>query len=104
MAKFYGSIGFVITEETSPGVHQEILTEMPYVGNALRESHRWSGGESVNKGLRLSSRISIIADPFAVSNIPAIRYVLWMNVKWAVKTVVIQHPRIILTLGEVYNG
>ena len=104
MAKFYGSIGFAVTQEVTPGIHKEVLVNMPYTGDVLRESNKWSSGESVSGTLQLSSRISVIADPFAVSNISTIRYVSWMNVRWAIKNVVIQHPRIILTLGEVYSG
>jgi len=104
MAKFYGSIGFAVTQETMPGIHKEVLINMPYTGDVLRESNKWTSGESVSGTLRLSSRISVIADPYAVSNISAIRYVSWMNIRWAITNVVIQHPRMILTLGEVYSG
>jgi len=104
MAKFHGSIGFAVTQETMPGIHKEVLVNKPYVGDVLRESSKWSSGESVSGTLRLSSRISIIADPFAVSNISTIRYVSWMGVRWVISNVVIQHPRMILTLGEVYSG
>jgi len=104
MAKFYGSIGFAVTQETMPGIHKVVLVNKPYVGDVLRESSKWSSGELVSGTLRLSSRISVIADPYAVSNISAIRYVSWMNVRWAIKNIVTQYPRMILTLGEVYSG
>jgi len=104
MAKFYGSIGFAVTHEEMPGIHKEVLVNLPYTGDVLRQSNKWSSGESVSGTLRLSSRISVIADPYAVSNISAIRYVSWKSVRWVVVNVVIQHPRMILTLGEVYSG
>ena len=32
------------------------------------------------------------------------KYVEWMGTRWKVTNVVVQRPRLILTVGEVYNG
>jgi len=104
MAKFHGFIGFATTVETAPGVHQEQITEVEYTGNFLRDVKRYSEDSQVNRNLSLSSRVSIIADPFALSNIAAIKYVKWQDVKWAVTDIEHERPRLHLRLGEVYNG
>lgn len=36
MAKYYGIVGYVITEETSPGVWGEVTNERPYYGDIVR--------------------------------------------------------------------
>jgi hypothetical protein len=58
----------------------------------------------VNPDTASGNSISIVADAFAREQYFAIRYVEWAGVRWAVSDVEVQHPRLILRLGEVYNG
>ncbi len=104
MAKFHGKIGYIKTEETSPGVYIEAVTERIYTGDILRNSRSWENSEYLNKNLNINNRFSIVADEFAYLNFQYIRYVRWNNVKWNVNSIEIERPRIILTIGEVYNG
>jgi hypothetical protein len=97
-------IGYVSTEETSPGVHKEVVTERAYVGDILRNNQRWEESQQLNDNFTISSRFSIVADAFAYENFPLIRYVVYMNSKWKINTVEIQRPRIILNIGGIYNG
>jgi len=104
MAKFHGKIGYIQTEETAPGVHTEIIMEFPYTGDILANNLRWERGENLNDDLNISNRFSIVADAFAYENIQFIRYVTWMGSKWSVRSVDIQRPRLVLSVGGVYNG
>jgi hypothetical protein len=104
MNKFHGQIGFANTSETSPGVWKEIITEKNYYGEILKNSKNWQSGGAINDDLIVSNRISIIADPFVYENIGNIRYVKFMGIPWKIKEIQAQSPRLILTLGGVYNG
>ena len=104
MAKFYGKIGYVETTETRPGVWTESVTERDYVGDVIRNTRRWQTGENLNDDLVINNIISIVADPFANQNIQTMRYVKWAGVPWKITNVELQRPRLILTLGGVYNG
>lgn len=105
MAKFYGKVGYVDTKQTSPGVWEEVvIDERNYYGDVMRNSKRWDSGENLNDNISINNSISIIADPFAYENFFAIRYVEWMGSFWKVTTVEPERPRLILTLGGVYNG
>ena len=104
MAKFHGTIGYVMTEETSPGVHTMAVTEKSYTGDILRNSQRWENSENLNPNFNINNRFSIIADAYAYANYDKIRYVLWNGVKWKVSTVEIFRPRLILSVSGVYNG
>lgn len=104
MAKFYGVIGYAETTETSPGVWSEVVTEKNYYGDVLKDSRRWQAGENLNDNLTVTNRISVVADPFAYQNFHAMRYIKWMGAFWKVSEVDVQRPRLILTLGGVYNG
>ncbi len=103
MAKFYGVIGYGETKETSLGVWEEVITERNYYGDVLQFSRRWDSGENLNDNLNISNRISIVADPFAYNNFHLMHYVVWQGAKWKITNIEVQYPRMILTIGGVYN-
>ena len=104
MAKFYGAIGFAELVETSPGVWKEQITERNYFGDFGRISHRMESSGNINDNINIANEISIVSDPFADQNSHLMRYVEFRGVKWKISSFVVQHPRLILTVGGVYNG
>lgn len=104
MAKFFGKIGFVVTEETVPGVWREVVEEREYFGDVLRNTRRWQTGEYLNDDLVISNQISIVMDAYAHNHFHSIRYVEWMGVKWKINNIDIQYPRLTLDIGGEYNG
>ena len=103
MAKFYGIIGYAEQVETVPGVYSEEITERPYYGDLIRNTRRYESASQLNDNLNIANEISIIADPFAYQNFHAMRYVEFMGAKWKITTIEVQYPRLILTIGGVYN-
>lgn len=104
MAKFYGEIGYAETSETAPGVWSDAITERNYFGDELKNTRRLEAGEGLNDNLAINNTISIVADPFAYQHFHAMRYVKWMGALWKITNVEVQRPRLILTIGGVYNG
>lgn len=106
MAKFAGMIGYIVEEqqEDSPDVTVEKPVERFYKGDILRNSRRLEKSEELNDNVTISNQISIVADAYALSHFFAMRYVKWMGTAWKVSTVDVETPRLILTLGGVYNG
>lgn len=104
MAKFYGTIGFVETIETAPGVCSEKLTEHNYYGDVLKNISKWENGEQLNDNVNVANKISIVADAYANEHFYAMRYVRWMGSAWKILSVEVSRPRLILTVGGVYNG
>jgi hypothetical protein len=104
MAKFHGRVGFGAQAETAPGVWTEQITEYSYYGDVLQNSRGLREGEQVNPDLTVGNSISIVADAYAREHFFAIRYVEWAGVFWVVSNVDVQPPRLILRLGEVYDG
>lgn len=102
--KFCGKIGYAITQETTPGVCKEIISEKTYRGNVIKNMSQWQTGDELNDDINISSNISILADAFAYQHFSEIKYVEFMGAKWKVKTATPERPRIILTLGGIYNG
>lgn len=104
MAKFYGPIGFAVTTEKASGVYSEDITEKYYSGDVLRNTRRLEPGENLNDEITINNIVSIVADPFANQNFHTMRYVGWMGAKWKVTNVEVQRPRLLLTIGGIYNG
>ena len=103
MAKFYGVIGYAITEEIKPGVWKGI-TERNYYGDLIRNTRKLQTSDQLNDNINVANEISIIADPFAYENFHLMRYVEFMGAKWKITNVEVQYPRLILTIGGLYNG
>lgn len=104
MAKFYGKIGYASTVETKPGVYEEQIVERSYYGDLIRNTRRLQSADKVNDDINISNEISIVSDPYATNNFHTMRYVVFMGTKWKVSNVEVSYPRLILTLGGVYNG
>lgn len=104
MSKFFGKIGFSDTVETYPGVYEEQITERDYYGDMLRNSRRLQSTDKVNDDINISNEISVLSDPYLDHSFHAIRYVVFMGTKWKVTNVEVAYPRLILTLGGIYNG
>ena len=103
--RFYGKIGFSITSENpeGSGIYVPTITERYYKGNVISYSKRYENSNEVNDNLNLSNKISIIIDPFIQQNLQSICYVEFLGTLWKVKSVDVQYPRLVLSIGDVYN-
>lgn len=104
MPKFYGKIGFADQVETRPGIWIDGIVERDYFGDLIRNTRRLQSSDQLNDDITISNEISIVADPYANQNFHTIRYATFMGTKWKVTSVDVQYPRLVLTLGGVYNG
>ena len=104
MAKFCGNIGFSKTAETVPGVWREVITERRYKGDIYRNIRKLDNSGNVNDNVNISNEVSIIADAYANNNFFSIKYVEFMGAKWKITSVDVKPPRLVLTLGGVYNA
>lgn len=103
MARFYGDIGFAKIIETSPGIWEETIIERPYYGDVTRNISRPQSSDKVNDDITLNNTISIVADPYANENFQYMKYVTYMGTKWKITNAEVQYPRIILSIGGMYN-
>ena len=106
MARFHGKVGYgtSVEEPSGSGNWVDRVFEFPYSGNVLRESKREEGSSHLNQDISVGSRVSILADQYAVDNFHKIKYVCWMGALWTVTSVEYKRPRLILSLGSIYNG
>lgn len=103
MDKFYNNVGYAVSEETRPGIYEERFIERPYYGEVVRNSRRLQSSENLNDTIRLNTEISIVADPYAFKHYFDIRYAIKDDHKWKVENVEVRSPRLVLTLGGLFN-
>ena len=101
--KWYGKIGYAKTIETEIGVFEESFLVRSYFGDVIRNNRMLQISGEVNDNVNISNQISIVADPYANENIYSMRYIEFMGAKWKITNVDVQYPRLILTIGGLYN-
>ena len=106
MAKFFGPIGYGVRVETRPGVWRDTIEEHNSYGDVDRAfTSNWTtSSDSTNDDLNINIQISIVSDPFSRDNLRSMKYVRFMGENWKITKVEPRHPRLILTIGGVYNG
>lgn len=108
--RFYGAIGFADAEtEGTPGVWTETIVEYSYYGTVERNSRRLEfptviPSGTLNNDISLGNTFSILADAYAVENFEKMRYLNWNGSNWTVTNVEVNRPRLILTVGGLWNG
>ena len=105
MAKYFGKIGFSRPSvETSPGVWTETIEERQYYGDVIRNTRRVQDPNKINDDVTINNQISIVADPYAYQNMYAMEYLWWMDTRWKIADITVEYPRLILSIGGLYNG
>lgn len=103
MSKFFGNIGYAINKEIRPGVWADEVEIRSYYGDVIRDTRQYQTSDSLNDNLNVSNQFSIVADPFAYENFHSMKYIEYMGAKWKISNIEVKYPRLILTVGGVYN-
>jgi len=106
MARFHGEVGYGEAVENPPdsGIWLDRIDEFPYFGDVIRNTRKLDSGESINDNISVGNSISIVADQYAIEHFFKIKYLRWAGVLWTVTSDEVKSPRLILSLGSVYNG
>ena len=104
MNKWCGKIGYCEMVEMKPGVWSEEITERQYFGELNPNIRKLQNADQLNDDINIQNKLSIVADAYAINNFHSIRYAEFMNARWKITNVEVMHPRLILTLGGVWNG
>lgn len=106
MARFYGEVGYgeSVEDPSGSGIWVDQIVEFIYQGDVIRNTRSLESGDKINENIIVSNSISIVADQYATEHFFNIKYVRWMGVLWTVGAVEVRSPRLILSLGTVYNG
>lgn len=101
--KWSGKIGFVETKETRPGVWENVTTERNFYGDVIRDIRKNQSSGQVNDDINISNRISIVSNSFVRDNLAFVKYIEFMGTKWKITDVEVRYPRLVLTIGGLWN-
>ena len=106
MARYSGKVGYAVFVKTKPGVTEDTVVEHQAYGEVLRPSKNLEENGTVNGQTNLGTSLRIVANQHALDNSDAIRYAWFKGRRWTVSKVTeeVDAPRLVLQLGEKYNG
>jgi hypothetical protein len=104
MAKFSGLVGYVTQEEQVPGVWSPVEKTAMMKGDVIRLSSTYQDNGKVNSDMSLNHRVSLIGDAYAFENYFKLKWVDFNGLRVEINSIEMQRPRIIITLGGVWNG
>lgn len=102
--KYHGRIGFVKYKEDTPGNWTDTVVERSYYGDIIQNRAFFNTSDKINDDMNITNKISIVANSFAIENLQWMKYIEWLGVLWKITSIEPSLPRIILTIGGVYNG
>lgn len=103
MNKYSGYVGLVMDVEARPGVWKQQAIEKFVYGEIVRDNRNNTFSDQVNDNMKINNQISIVASPFLMENFRSIKYLTYAGAKWRITTVEVKYPRLLLSMGEVYN-
>lgn len=104
MTKFTGLVGYVTQEQKVPGVWSPVDNPKKMRGDVIRQSSSNQNDGKVNSDITLNHRVSLLGDAYAFGNYYTIKWIELDSRKWEVTSVELQRPRIIVTVGGLWNG
>lgn len=104
MNKWAGVIGFAINAETTPGVWEDSITEKTYVGDIIDVRVRRNTTQDINDNINLSAKISVVMNPYLRDHLDKLRYLTYFGSCWKISDISVEFPRLVISLGGVYNG
>lgn len=104
MTRCAGNICYALAVEKQPGVWSEDIVEKKYYGEVIKDNRRVTDQGEINGSININNNISVVSNKFMLDNMSFMRYITFMNSKWKINSVDIKPPRIIISLGGLYNG
>lgn len=99
--RYSGALGVSEQAEVSPGVWEEVITEVPVLGRVEQRTEVLDGGDTILPKYRTTTSISVLS---RVMNHSEIRYVTFMGQRWVIASMVTNFPEITVYIGEEYHG
>lgn len=106
MARFSGKIGYGESQEdpAGSGIWVDRITERECYGDVIRNTRKLDDPDQINRNISVGNSISVVADEYARNHFFNIKYVIWQGIRWVATNVEVRSPRLIMDIGEIYNG
>lgn len=98
--KYHGKLGFVLTEQTSPGTWTPRTEIREVTGDVLQRTIRESDTQTINPDVTFDQQISFLYDSFMTQNMFVMEWIEWMGKRFKISKIDIRPPRMIITMGK----
>lgn len=102
--RYSGKLGLVEQQEVRPGIWEEVVTEVPVLGTVRQRTEVLNGEGNVLPEYATTTSISVPARGVGPQDNSNIRYITYKGTRWQIRSIVDEPPRIVIYIGEVYNG
>ena len=105
MTRYLGLLGVKEPSiEVRPGVYKSGINEKLVSGFLITRHIRYSALEIQQQTPSANQILSIIPPQGVVLNFETVAYITYQGLKWSVSAVKYAPPRVLMTLGGIYNG
>lgn len=73
-------------------------------GDIIKQSSTVQNGDKVNSDVTLNHRVSLLGDAYAFDKYFNLKWIEVDGRKWEISSVEVQRPRLIVSLGGLWNG
>lgn len=102
--RYSGKFGFSEPTEIAPGVMDDVITERSYLGDLVQRTETLSTSNSILPEYRTTTSVSVLCDAELTESYRNLRYISNMGTNWSVASAVLEYPRLVVYVGEIYNG
>lgn len=102
--RYSGKLGIVQQTEVRPGIWEETVTEVSALGTVRQTTEALDGSDAVLPRYRTTTSVSVSARGVGPIDNSDIRYITFKGKRWQIATIVDEPPKIVIYIGEVYNG
>ena len=102
--RYSGKLGMSQQTEVRPGIYEDVITEVPVLGTVNQVTSVLDGGDRVLPDYSTTTNIEVPARSVGERDNSDIRYITYKGKRWQIASIVEQPPKIVIYIGEVYNG
>lgn len=102
--RYSGKLGISEQTETSPGVWEETITEVPKLGTVKQRTEVLEGSSEILPRYTTTTSISVPARGVGPQDNSTIRYITYKEKRWQISSIVDSPPNVVIYIGEEYNG
>lgn len=99
--RYSGKLGLSEQTEVSPGIWEEIITEVDVLGQVEQRTEVLQSSDSVLPRYTTTTSISVLSRPVPHNSIV---YVTYLGKRWKPGSIVTEFPKIRIFIGEEYHG
>lgn len=102
--RWSGKLGFAEEVEVSKGRFEDVITESPAMGDVETRTDTFVVADEVLPQYRTSTSVSVLFGSGERVDISHLRYITHRGKRYVPSSIVEEHPRVVIYIGEEYHG